>query len=142
MPLKHVDFGSAFRRVAERRIEEAMEEGKFDNLPGSGQPIELEPMPAEENARLTWWCVRILKNADFTTHEIRYRKAIEHLQASLETSESEDRVCRLVSQINELVQKLNTLGTNAINLGIAPVCERTELERLRERRARASNSQV
>jgi len=136
MSLKHVDFESAFRRLAERRIEEAMEAGKFDNLPGNGEPIELEPMPAEENARLTWWCLRILKNGDFTPHEVRYRKAIEHLQTSLETADNEDRVCRLVSQINELVQRLNTLGSNAINLGIAPVCERTQLERLRERRAK------
>jgi hypothetical protein len=133
MSLKHIDFESAFRRLAERRIEEAMEAGKFDNLPGKGEPLELEPMPAEENARLTWWCLRIMKNADFTPYEVRYRKAIEHLQASLETANSEDRVCRLVCQINELVQKLNTLGTNAINLGIARVCEETELQRLRDR---------
>jgi len=133
MSLKHVDFESAFRRLAERRIEEAMEQGKFDNLPGRGEPIELEPMPAEENARLTWWCLRILKNADFTPHEVRYRKAIDHLRASLEKAESEDRVCRLVSQINDLVQKLNTLGTNAISLGVAPACEETELSRMRDR---------
>jgi hypothetical protein len=56
MSLKHVDFESAFRRIAECRIAEAMEEGKFDNLPGKGEPLELEPLPAEENARMMWWC--------------------------------------------------------------------------------------
>ncbi|MDQ3439400.1 MAG: DUF1992 domain-containing protein, partial [Planctomycetota bacterium] len=35
-----------------------MKEGKFDNLAGKGEPIELEPAPAEENARLTWWALR------------------------------------------------------------------------------------
>jgi hypothetical protein len=135
MSLKHVDFESAFRRLAERRIEEAMEAGKFDNLPGKGEPIELEPMPAEENARLTWWCLRILKNADFTPHEVRYRKAIEHLQASLDVAETEDRVCGLVGQINDVVQKLNTIGTNAINVGVAPRSVALEIERWRSRRA-------
>jgi hypothetical protein len=42
-----VDFDAAFRRLADRRIEEAMREGKFDNLPGRGKPIELDPMPAD-----------------------------------------------------------------------------------------------
>jgi hypothetical protein len=133
MSLKHVDLESAFRRLADRRIEEAMQEGKFDNLPGMGEPLELDPMPAEENARLTWWALRILKNNDYTPDEIRYRKAIDHLKAYLAKAPSEDRVCRLVQQINDLVQKLNTLGTNAINLAIAPVCEQTELQRFHER---------
>lgn len=135
MSLKHVDMEQAFRRLAERRIEEAMREGKFDNLPGRGQPLELDPMPAEENARLTWWCLRILKNNDFTPEEVLYRKAVDHLKAALSAATDEARVERLVGQINDLVRKLNTLGTNAINLGIAPVCRETELRRLRERRA-------
>jgi hypothetical protein len=28
--------------VAERKIQEAMEAGEFDNLPGKGQPLDLE----------------------------------------------------------------------------------------------------
>jgi len=112
-----------------------MREGKFDNLPGAGRPLEPDPMPAEENARLTWWCLRILKNNDFTPEEVRYRKAIDHLKAALAAATDEARVGRLVEQINELVRKLNTLGTNAINLGIAPVSPVAELQRLRDRRA-------
>jgi hypothetical protein len=135
MSLKHVDLEQAFRRLAERRIEDAMREGKFENLPGAGQPLELDPMPAEENARLTWWCLRILKNNEFTPDEVQYRKAIDHLKATLARATDEALLDRLVTQINELVRKLNTLGTNAINLGIAPVCREAELERLRERQA-------
>jgi hypothetical protein len=135
MSLEHVDLEQALRRLAERRIEEAMREGKFDNLPGAGQPLELDPMPAEENARLAWWCLRILKNNDFTPEEVRYRKAIDHLKAALAAATDEARVGRLVEQINELVRMLNTLGTNAINLGIAPVSPVAELQCLRDRRA-------
>jgi len=40
MSLKHVDIESAMRRLAERRIETAMEEGKFDNLAGKGKPLD------------------------------------------------------------------------------------------------------
>ena len=134
MLLKDIDLDQAFRRLAERRIEDAMREGKFDNLPGMGQPLVLDPMPAEENARMTWWALRILKNNDYTPEEVRYRKAIDHLKASLAAATDEGRVERLVQQINGLVLKLNTLGTNAINLAIAPVSKETELRRLRESR--------
>ena len=68
MSLKHVDVGNALRRVADRLIEDAMKEGKFDNLEGAGQPLDLEPMPADEGARMMWWAVRLLKqtgNSDF-----------------------------------------------------------------------------
>jgi len=133
MSLKDVDLESAFRRLADRRIEEAMREGKFDNLPGMGQPLELEPMPADENARMTWWCLRILKQNDFTPEEIRCRKSIDHLKAAMERAEDETHVRRIVAQINELVRKINTLATNAINLGVAGAEEAAELRRFRER---------
>jgi len=135
MSLKHIDIESAMRRLADRRIEEAMREGKFDNLRGMGEPLELDPAPAEENARMTWWCLRILKNGDFTPDEVRYRKAIDHLKASLAAALDEERVRALVQQINTLVRKLNTLGTNAINLGVSPVCLDDELTRLIKRRS-------
>src|SRR5439155_8100542 len=51
MLLHHIDLASALRRLAEKRIEEAMKEGKFDNLAGAGKPLNLEPMPADEGAR-------------------------------------------------------------------------------------------
>jgi len=134
MSLKHVDLENVFRRLAERRIEDAMREGKFDNLQGMGEPLEIEMAPADENVRMTWWCLRILKNGGFTPDEVRYRKSIDHLKAALARSADEQRVCCLVKQINELVRKLNTMGTNAINLGVALVSEEDELRRFRERR--------
>ena len=133
MSLKDVDLENAFRRLADRRIEDAMKEGKFDNLAGAGKPLDLEPMPAEENARMTWWTLRILKNADFTPEEIRYRKATDHLREELGRATTEDRVRKLIGQFNETVRRLNTLGTNAIRSGIAPIDEQAELARFRQR---------
>ena len=57
MGLKDIDLDAALRRLAERKIEEAIREGKFNNLPGFGKPLDLEPMPAEENARMRWWAL-------------------------------------------------------------------------------------
>jgi hypothetical protein len=134
MGLQHVDMGAALRRVAEKRIEDAMKEGKFDNLPGAGKPVDLEPLPTDETARMTWWALRILKNNNFTPDEVRWRKAIDYLKAKLNNVQYEWEVAPVVKQVNELVRKLNTLGTNAIRLGIAPLDEGEELSRFRDRR--------
>jgi len=49
---KHADFRAAMQRLADRRIEEAMEQGKFDNLPGKGKEICLDTPPAYRDDRL------------------------------------------------------------------------------------------
>jgi len=41
--MSEYDVSRAFEIIAERKIVEAMEEGKFDNLPGKGQPLEIDP---------------------------------------------------------------------------------------------------
>ena len=135
MSLKNVDLDSALRRLAERRIEDAMKEGKFDNLQGSGQPIELEPVPAAENARLAWWALRILRNNDVIPDEVRMRKELDGLKAQLAELPDEAKLPMLVTRINGLAYKINTLGTNAMKSGVVGVDLDTERQRFRQRRS-------
>jgi hypothetical protein len=136
-----VDIESALRRLADRKIEEAMRAGKFDNLPGAGKPLELEPMPADENARLMWWAMRIFKQNDLTPHEVLWRKKIDKLKDELAEATTEARVVALVRAVNALVRQLNTLGTNALNTGVAPLDVEEEKRRLLERLARRGATQ-
>ena len=54
---------SAITLIAERRIAEAMSEGRFDNLPGRGRPQELEDLShLAPEMRLAYI---ILKNSGF-----------------------------------------------------------------------------
>jgi Domain of unknown function (DUF1992) len=133
MGLKDVDIESALRRLADRKIEEAMRAGKFDNLPGAGKPLDLEPMPADENARLMWWSLRLLKQNDFTPDEVRWRKQIDKFKDELATVTTEARLIVLVRAINGLVRHLNTLGTNALNSPVAPLSLQEEKERFWQR---------
>src|SRR5258706_6422834 len=114
MNLSHIDIEAGLRRLADRRIEDAMREGKFDNLPGAGQPLELEDMPAEENARLMWWAIRLLKQNDFIPDEVRWHKALDRLRGTLNRLTDEKQLPALVEQMNEIVHKINTLRTNAL----------------------------
>ena len=72
--MPYQDMNSALQKLAERRIEEAMRQGKFDNLPGHGQPCELEPMPADENARMVWWALRMMKRGGRTAEELIFHE--------------------------------------------------------------------
>src|SRR5438270_293318 len=123
MGVNDVELGEALRRLAERRIEEAMREGKFDNLAGKGRPLDLEPMPADENARMTWWMLRILKSSDFTPDEVRWRKQLDGLRADLASATTEARVRALVGAIK---RRAVELGFDLV--GIAPA----EASRYRE----------
>jgi len=132
MGLADIDIEGGLRRLADRRIEEAMREGKFSNLRGMGEPIDLEPVPAEENARLMWWALRILRNNDCIPDEVRWRKQIDNLKAELASATNVIRVTAIVKTINTLVHRVNTLGTNALNTPVATVSLEQELERVRD----------
>jgi hypothetical protein len=80
MSLKYVDISAAIRRVGERRIEEAMKEGAFDHLAGMGKPLELEPMPADEGARMVWWAVRLLRQNGMSEFAVHWSRQADTVQ--------------------------------------------------------------
>ncbi len=115
MNLRHVDLTAGMRRLADRRIEQAMAEGKFDRLEGAGKLLNLDPMPANEDARLTWWALRLLARNDVIPDEIRWRKQVDHLKEEARGCRDPKKKQSLVAAINGLVRQINTLGTNALN---------------------------
>lgn len=133
MGLNQIDVTAALRRLADKRIEDAMREGKLDNLEGAGKPLDLEPMPANEDARMTWWALRILRQNDYIPDEVRWRKALDHLRVAIHKLTDESRLPAIVRQFNELVHKINTLGTNALKASVVPLDLEEERARLRER---------
>lgn len=65
----------------EEHIQRAMAEGKFDNLPGKGQPLRLEEQPFESSE---WRLAHhLLRNAGFSLPWIEERREIE---AALQTA--------------------------------------------------------
>lgn len=59
----------------DEQIRRAMEEGKFDNLPGKGKPLRLEDDSLEDPGWRT--AHRMLRNAGFSLPWIETRKEIE-----------------------------------------------------------------
>ena len=95
----------AFQRIVEKRIKEAEKRGAFDDLPGSGEPLEFEDdSRIPEDLRMAY---KILKNADCLPPELLLKKEIRQMEDMLENIPDERERCRLIKSINYKIMKLN-----------------------------------
>ena len=89
----------ALERIVEAIIQEAMERGEFDNLPGKGKPIDLtEYFETPEEVRMAHF---VLKNAGMTPREVDLLKEIAELkqiQASLLDEKKTQEVGKQIQQ--------------------------------------------
>jgi hypothetical protein len=75
-----------FSRIAENRIREALEQGQFENLPGAGQPLNLEEyFSAPEDLRMAY---SILRSANCAPVEVELVSEIARLERALAQSEN------------------------------------------------------
>jgi len=92
-------------RIAEERIRAAQDEGLFDNLPGSGKPLNLEDDSfVPEELRLTF---KILRNAGYLPIEMEIRKEIYSLQQLLNATIDEETRRELRRELSFLLLKEN-----------------------------------
>lgn len=66
------------QRMAEARIQEAVDRGELDNLPGAGKPLppdDMNPL-VPEALRMAY---RVLKNAGFIPPELSLEQEVRHL---------------------------------------------------------------
>jgi hypothetical protein len=75
-------------KLAEHRIEEAIANGEFENLPGKGQPLDLAEyfaLPPAERAG-----VALLKGAKVVPPEVELLRSIGELETALASAQSAD----------------------------------------------------
>jgi DnaJ family protein C protein 28 len=73
--------GDIFRLIADRKIQEAMDEGAFERLSGAGQPLDLEENPFEDPS--LGMAHRLLRNNGFAPCWIEAGKEIDLALAEL-----------------------------------------------------------
>src|SRR6266516_4595325 len=94
-----------FDRIADERIQQAQQEGLFDNLPGNGKPLVLDDDACvPEELRLTY---KILKNSHCLPIEMEIRKEIFNLRQLLNAAVDEETRRELRRELNLLVLDLN-----------------------------------
>ena len=98
---------AAIERLAEERIREAMDRGEFDDLPGRGEPLELEnDSHLPEDLRIAY---KILKNADCLPPELQLRKEIHTTQQLLAGMTDTQQKYKQLQKLNFLIMKLNMM---------------------------------
>jgi hypothetical protein len=97
-----------FERIAEEKIKEAIENGEFDDLPGSGKPLQgLDSYFATpESIRLGY---SVLKNSGFVPEEVALLKEISTLKEQAVARTDRGKKNELNSQIAELQLKYDLL---------------------------------
>jgi len=71
----------SFSRIAENRIREAMAQGEFDNLPGAGEPLNLEEyFSAPEDLRMAY---SVLKSANYRPLEVELLNEVARLEQAI-----------------------------------------------------------
>lgn len=102
-------------RLAEERIEEARRRGDFDDLPGAGQPLELEeenPFVPEELRT----ALRLLKNAGFIPPEVALRREIGSVEALLREAATEEQRATASARLRLLLQRLGSERAGSLQL--------------------------
>lgn len=80
-------------------IKEAIARGEFDNLSGSGKPLDLDAyFNTPEDLRMAF---SMLKSNDFVPEEVELLKEIETLREMLKARIDPDEAERLQARINE-----------------------------------------
>ncbi|WP_419786303.1 DnaJ family domain-containing protein [Pseudodesulfovibrio sp.] len=100
--------------IAEERIRQALEEGKFDNLEGAGKPLKpdgTENLPPE--LRMAF---RVLKNAGYVPAEIAEEREITQAIELLSTMEDERERFRQMQKLEVMIMKMNERRGRPVNL--------------------------
>jgi hypothetical protein len=96
-----------FEKLIESRIKKAQDEGAFENLPGSGQPLPIEDdRHIPEDLRMVH---KVLKNADCLPPEVQLSKEIRTTEDLLAGMTDTVQKYRTIKKLNFLIMKLNAL---------------------------------
>jgi hypothetical protein len=107
-------ISTGFEKIIEERILQAQRRGDFDNLPGSGKPLEIEDdRHIPEDLRLAY---KILKNAGCIPPEIELKKEIHQTRDLLVAIEDAAHKYQTLTRLNYLIFKLNCSRKTSVEM--------------------------
>ena len=99
-----MDIVTRFDSIVEKRIREAMDEGKFDNLPGHGKPLSMDDdSNIPEDLRLAH---KILKNAGCVPKELEINMEVKRMEDLIAGMDDVTEKYRAMKKLNVLKQKM------------------------------------
>ncbi len=116
-----------FQKIAERKIQEAVEKGEFDNLPNRGKRIDLdEDWFVPEDLRAAF---RVLKNAGCIPPELEIRREIMSLKDLIGTLDDEKERIRKIRELNFKITQVNVMRKKPLHLEGFPEYEQRIFEK-------------
>ena len=96
--------GFNFESWVDKQIREATEQGKFNNLPGSGKPLPGLNHPYNEN----WWAADFLRRENLPIDAmlptpLKLLKESETLKEQVKTCRSERQVRKMADELNQRI---------------------------------------
>jgi len=126
---------TGFSKIIEERIRRAQKKGVFENLEGSGKPLNLEDnRHIAEDLRLAH---KILKNADCLPPEIELKKEIERTEDLLSGMQDTAQKHRTLKKLNYLIMKLNTVRDTSLELEMPQQYSLKLVERLESKKEKS-----
>lgn len=96
-----------FDKIVEDRIQEAIRNGEFDNLPSQGKPINLDYWASlPEGIRAGFM---LLKNNGFLPEEVQLLKDIEDLRKRLVSCTNQEEKVAISKKLDETKIKYNLI---------------------------------
>jgi hypothetical protein len=111
----------AFEKIAERKIQEAIRNGEFDNLLNSGRPIDLDEdclVPPE--LRMAY---RVLKNCGCIPPELEIRNEIISLRSMINSLDDDQERMKKIRELNFKLLKINELRKKPLDIEDFPEYE-------------------
>lgn len=97
----------SLHKIIEEQLRAAIEAGEFDNLEGSGKPLDLDAyFNTPEDFRIGY---SVLKSSKFVSEEVERLKEIGELKEKLKNCGDEDEKRKISIVLNERSLALNLL---------------------------------
>jgi hypothetical protein len=125
--------GVSWETWIERQIRQGMEDGEFDDLPGTGRPLPDLDRPRDE----LWWVRAKLRREEISwlPPTLAVRRELDETLDDVAAAATEDEVRALVAAINRRIRAVNATATAGPPSTVAPLDVEREVERWRRGRA-------
>ena len=119
---------TGFEKIVEERIRNAQRKGVFNNLAGTGRPLQFsDDRHIPEELRLAH---KILKNADSLPPEVELKREIHRTEELLADMQDVKERYQTIKKLNLLILRFNALRTGSAEFDIPQKYQHQLVERI------------
>jgi hypothetical protein len=116
--------GPTWESWVEQQIRVGIERGEFENLPGTGKPLEgITPSGVDSHHDEDWWLKAKLRRErlSYLPPTLAVRKELEEAREAIARASNESAVRRIVDDINARIRDVNRRGADGPPSTVVPL---------------------